>query len=307
MAETLFLEQPNLSDLQTYGYVDVPHNFTDQEIAELNKSFDGICHTIRHEDPTGELQNSMEYKLDDSGCSKYYFEDKRAGFDNPIEPERGMMVDDKFVFHFGPLTLAKSVQYLRERGMALPSHFATFFEASREAYDKAMRAHRIGARILGLEDMFHKEGFERMHLRFLAYDPQTTTDQLADPHFDRSVTTLAIAESAPGLHGTPTHNAYRRPYSQQEQSDIQAQLIATPISHKQGVGKFFLGAGYERLRDVYDELPELPLLLHGVSRAHVSETEWRHAIILFGNPHMHHTEYIVPERPECKTIFDLAA
>jgi isopenicillin N synthase-like dioxygenase len=111
---------------------------------------------------------------------------------------------------------------------------------------------------------FPQDKQERLYLRFLKYDRAMPGDFLAKGHYDRGGCTLALAESAPGLHiGTDTE-------------DMQ------PVYHKEGQALFFPGIRFPELTS-NDFIPSWHAVIQKSEDVY-SDTVARWAIVLFADP-----------------------
>lgn len=111
--------------------------------------------------------------------------------------------DDKEFFHYHPKLLKEFAgTELIERPEVAP-----FLAAADEIYQEALAVskalfHAISLAYPGVYERFFpttEEYIEYSALRFLKYEPSGVGEFLARAHYDRGATTLALAESAPGL------------------------------------------------------------------------------------------------------------
>lgn len=223
----------------------------------------------------------------------YYMIHRRVG--ESTEFSRTAATENKDVLHTGPLTL----QYATERlGRKMPGAMKALLESCAEVHEAVKRSVRPVFRELGIEDvMLAENGLEDIHMvRVLRYLGTNVTHK-ADLHFDRSTATMAVWESSPGLVGTPGNNALAAPMTSAELEAMIDQANASPINHASGEGKFFLGAGYNRLpAAVHDRNGNIPLLAHGV--VNEQSDEERDAVVVFMNPHLGVEDYVVPSKAE---------
>ncbi len=112
-----------------------------------------------------------------------------------------------------------------------------------------------------------------VHLRLLAYElPKDPNEPVAKGHFDRSVFTLALAETEPGLEiGANTDG-----------SDL------VPVSHSEGKAKFFAGKGWSYMPKEYqDAYSFIRPGYHRVNNPNLERTSAspivRRALVMFAN------------------------
>jgi hypothetical protein len=323
MAEAHTIDESALEALREPGFVTISHGLQPLEVDMLFDDFGDVCNDVFKEDTRGILRESFCYTLDDSETSTYYIKRTLPGAPNPVEPSRGPSLDKKIVMHFGPKT-PEMVKL--KAGKWMPGYFEGFLDDCSDAYSDLMRAHKLGAQLIGLSDILHTPNNDpdedRAHMRLLMYDPSTDTDAAAGLHLDRSVSTLAATENKPGLHGTPVPNRLLHPINEAKRDAYIQEMLKRPVLQQPGAGKFFLGAGYERLQElgIYVPYPDMPALLHGVTKQTLSESdrthepstlnsykEWRKSLILFVNPLARYVQYSAPSPEACGMDYRLAA
>lgn len=218
----------------------------------------------------GDIVEASRFKLDDRRNTQFGAFERRVG--SEIPEGRGLAQDNKDIFHFGSLT--RQVMEYR-LGNNLPAEAKWFLSTAEDVYWAGVRSakeaytrldrHEIG--LVGIH--FDEKATMNHHLRFIAYYPRDG-ELLATPHYDRSVGTIAMAESKPGLwvevDGEKTYIEDRKPDE----------------------GLFFLGKGWEKLSHFHRfGNHDLSPTMHGVDQIETSCDEkgvMRWAIILFTNP-----------------------
>lgn len=282
--------------LYSQGYSNVPVGITNAQTHELFDHFkDFVALT---EEPGGEeLKTALAYKgrREDRviGNESYFIDLRVPGEHNPHEStSRAAGNDHKYIFHFGPRTIEHATRNL---GRQLPKIMELLLEHCSDVYYDGRKAARLGSAALGLEGILFNEdpAMEVHHLRLIDYIASNNGEH-AEAHFDRGVTTLALNESHPGLRGLPADNGYLRPISGATRELLEGGL--QPVSHLEGVGKFFASAGLRRLpEDVREEnaLDDVPLFAHDVVNEKPGVN--RQAVVMFFNPHLEFIRY--PEIP----------
>lgn len=217
-----------------------------------------------------DIVEASRFKLNSKNNSLFGAFERRVG---ALSPEsRGLVQDNKDIFHFGSLT--RQVMEYR-LGKNLPAEAKWFLSTAEDIYWAGLRSTKeaydhLDAEKVGLVGIhFDEQATLNHHLRFIAYYPREG-DILATPHFDRSVGTVAMAESKPGLW---------------IEVDGQKQYVE---ERKPDEGLFFLGAGWNKLPDRYRYGNyDLKPTMHGVDQIDQTGDEsgvMRWAIILFSNP-----------------------
>lgn len=323
MAEARTVDESTLEALRDPGYLTISHSLGQDGVEKLFDNFGDVCDDVFRGDTRDILRESFCYALDSSETSTYYIKKTQPGAPNLVEPSRGPSLDKKIVMHFGPKTPA---MVKLKAGTWMPGYFEGFLADCSDAYSDLMRAHKVGAQLLGLSDILHTPNNDpdedRAHMRLLMYDPSTDTEAAAGLHLDRSVSTFAATENMPGLHGVPVPNRLLHPIDEAKRDAYIQEMLKRPVLQQPGAGKFFLGAGYERLQEVGILVPDpdLPALLHGVTKqpllesdtphepnTHDSYREWRKSLILFVNPIARYVDYTAPSSKACGMDYRLVA
>jgi hypothetical protein len=293
-------------ELADNGYAEINHGLRGSETAGLFDDYEDMIRFMDHEagpELRADICRAFEYESSQR-AARYYFEDCPPGKVKAIEADRGPSTDDKVTYHHGPL----SFQRVREQlGSRAPQELYDFLGECDDVMYQAYRNMKFGAEMVGMSGIMEHGDLERRNiiLRLLSYRPTITDrpDGLAELHFDRSLFTIALAEDYPGLVGAPAQNGYREPVSAEYLEAAAARALSSPITHRPGVGKFFLGAAFNRMPDVQRApLDGAGMLLHGVvNAAGLHADERRHAAILFGHPNSDFIEahdYTVPNKNE---------
>jgi hypothetical protein len=183
-------------------------------------------------------------------------------------------------------------------GGILPKIMHSFISSCVELHEAAKTGARPVFRALGIEQaMLAKDRLQDEHVVRLFRYLGTSAALKADLHFDRSAATVAAWESHPGLCGVPAQNAQRRSLDIQELDARAEAAVQTPINHRSGMAKVFLGAGYNRFPDdLYGQNGQLPLLLHGVVNERPAEE--RDAVVVFMHPPANYPGYSIPTPSE---------
>ncbi len=204
------------------------------------------------------------------------------------ESHRGVVLDNKDIFHFGSQT--RQVVEARLTG-ALPKDMKDFLDIAEDIFWESHRSKRAALEVIdsyqaGLVGICLPETGEiRDTVRFIAYYP-SDDGILAKGHFDRSMATIALAESHPGLRIAPGQNGLHIDADEVYLKNLEANL--QNVEYAEGQGKFFLGAGWNRLPEYYRfGNHDLPLGWHDVVKTdqQINDQLMRWAIIHFINPH----------------------
>ncbi|MEK7472042.1 MAG: hypothetical protein AAB624_02230 [Patescibacteria group bacterium] len=216
------------------------------------------------------IVEASRFKLREQDKSLFGAFERRVGSASP--EARGLAQDNKDIFHFGSLT--RQVMEYR-LGKNLPAEAKWFLSTAEDIYWAGLRSTKEAFELLDTEKMglvgihFDERANLNHHLRFIAYYPREG-DILATPHYDRSVGTVAMAESKPGLW---------------IEVDEKKQYVE---NRKPDEGLFFLGAGWDKLPDRYRHGNyDLRPTMHGVDQIDSESDQggvMRWAIILFSNP-----------------------
>lgn len=213
---------------------------------------------------------------------------------------RGAMSDNKDIFHFGSQT--RQVVESRIRGR-LPHEAKEFLDAAEEIF---WASERVKIRALDqlapeyIDITSPPQSTNNDVLRFIAYYPNE--GELAKGHFDRGTCTIAIGESHEGLEIAKGQNGLRINCDEEYMNQLEANL--TPVTHREGEAKFFLGAGWNRLpvETIGKRNETLPLGYHAVKNygLEIDENLMRWAIVRFCNPCVEYPNYTVPTPPETR-------
>jgi hypothetical protein len=280
--------------LDTKGYANLPITLgrpAVEELFENFKAFAALC-----EEPKGErLADAVNYETGDKGNGVFYLQRRKPGDINVREKRGTVGTDNKLVMHFGALTHARALSALNG---SMPEEMRDFLDNCAQFYIEGRRAGLLGARALGVDrPLFPANLNKDIHLLRLIDYIATDSDQLGAAHFDRSVTTLAISESAPGLRGAPGDNGFLEPLDEEVADRLRQGL--DPIDHQEGIAKFFAAAGLRRLPVSTRQsqgLDEVPLLAHDIVNENPGEN--RQAVVMFFNPHLGFEPYTVPSKEE---------
>lgn len=284
---------PEISrQLEASGFAEIPNPLSKAHFEEAFGLFAGFV-ALTQEPGGNKLVTALSFNVGERGDSGYYFDRRRPGEINPIEPDRVPGDDHKDAYHHGPLSTIRARFAL---GGTLPREMADFLEIADDTLWTAVKVQRVGARALGLEETIHgAEPEDQIHLlRFLNYIA-VKKEFLGEPHVDRSVTTVRMFEDKPGLMVAPFNNGHLEPI---QTTDVdQAIEDMKPVDYVDGVAGFFLGAGYNHISDEIRAMnPDYPLLAHGVENRNPGEQ--RLAAVMFTNPHRHYPGYTVPTSHE---------
>lgn len=274
------------------GYAPVPIGVERQDLQNVMDSYMGFLELPE------EFHQATVFDLTDRGDGDFGQYTRVAG----EMGERGIRPDNKDIFHFG--SMSRQVIEARLAG-ELPHKLIDFLDICESLYWAAQRAKRGAIAELdcagsGLMQVLSPERSTINDvLRLIAY--YDNEGPLAKGHFDRSTTTLAIGESHPGLRIAPAQNGMVIDADAEYMSDVESRL--EDVEYQPGVAKFFLGAGWNRLpSELREGNPDLPLGYHDVINIgrRVGERVMRWAIVMFNNPHIDFTDYVVPTPPETR-------
>lgn len=290
------------NELLEQAYANIPFEVGKAACQELFSDFSNFVNFCFEDD---RLVQSLHYRVDKIGVDEtnadqfigngsYFLEYRLPGNENPYEINRGPGSDHKYTFHYGPQTMMRAEAYL---GGPLPTEMREFLEKCDEYYEATIKPMRVGASAIGFENMmFHPDRMMNMHvLRLLQY-MAGKQPLLGAPHLDRSGLTVATYEDKPGLRGAPGQNGYLVPVTKPYVQSITDNL--TPIEHREGQAKFFLGAAVNRYPERYRQpVEDLPLMIHDITNECPGEP--RNSAVTFGNPHQEFKEYRqAPQRVE---------
>ncbi len=288
MSEATTLQE----NLTQNGYAPVP---IDLDKSDLD---DAVTKYIAFLELEPTYRQATVFELTDRGDGDFG-QHKRAAGQLAV---RGALTDNKDIFHFGSMT--RQVVEARLAG-EMPQPLAEFLDAAEHIYWAAQRTKRNALEQLDVNGVGLAETMQPATatindvLRFIAYYPNQGS--LAKGHFDRSVTTLAIGESHPGLRMAPSQNGLRINVDESYLEGLESQL--RPVEHHPGEAKFFLGAGWNRLpADLRRGQEDLPLAYHDVVQTglKVGQKVMRWAIVMFSNPPLDFENYAVPSPAETR-------
>ncbi|HET9173792.1 MAG TPA: hypothetical protein VFN56_00755 [Candidatus Saccharimonadales bacterium] len=288
--------------LRTNGFVSVDFGISGADIDPLFAQFNELTDIAFQPDGSGKaLIDAFHYTIPGRpNDADYYLTHRIKGDINPYNQTGISGTDEKYLAHVGPLTLAYAHSQL---GRRMPIVMRRFIELCLVLHEEAKRSAEPVFRALGIADaLLAKDSTEDIHMvRVLRYLGTQATYK-AGLHFDRSVATVAAWENKPGLVGAAGHNGHLRTLDIHEADHMAATATTTPIAHRSGQAKVFLGAGYQHLPTEHrDANAFMPLLLHGV----INDTpgEERNAVVVFMNPHRFFKGYSVPNSAH-ETGFD---
>jgi hypothetical protein len=283
--------------LVTNGYVSVPFEVNGSDIDPLFAEFREFLDLC--EQPGGkQFADALAFTptARNSG-GDYWVARRRLGEINPHSLNPIPSTENKDVAHIGPRSYQMAEERLGGR-FGIPHVMHRFLSSCIELHEATKTSARPVLRALGLESsIFAESGQDDQHVVRLIRYLGTSASLKADLHFDRSAITVAAWESHSGLIGTPAQNAQRRSVDINELEAAAEEAHRTPIHHRSGSAKLFLGAGYNRLPDpLYEVNGELPLLLHGVRNEQPDEE--RDAVVVFMHPPANYPGYAVPTNNE---------
>lgn len=281
--------------LALHGYISVELGVTGTDIDPIFGQFQEFLDLC--DQPGGErYREALAFTpTDPSAGGDYFVTRRRVGMVNPHAINAIPGTEEKDVAHIGPRSQRMAIERLG--GGALPRAMQVFLSSCIELQEASKTSARPVLDALGLRDVVYaRDHFEDEHVvRVLRYLGGSAT--LANLHFDRSVVTVAPWESHEGLVGAPIKKVRRRSFDINELDAAAERAVATPINHRSGTAKVFLGAGYDHLNDeVYEQNGALPLLLHGVLNKRPQEE--RYAVVVFMSPPAGFPGYRVPRRHE---------
>jgi hypothetical protein len=188
--------------LQTQAYAETPINISEADFQQIFQSFDEFISLSR------EIKHAGDYKLGVSNGQFGYFR-KVEGSD---QDGRATSADTKHEYHFGSLTRQ---QFEASSFSPLPNEAREFCKQAEEIYwaavlclqqtisDVQQRSWLWEPTMANnnlVEHFIRPEVPLNLHLSIIAYEQTIDkTAPIAKGHFDRSVFTLALAETEPGL------------------------------------------------------------------------------------------------------------
>lgn len=291
------LERQYAEGLKEQGYAAVPFAINGADIDPLFEEFQDFLNLC--EEPGGEkFADAIAYTPRNRQSGGDYFVDRRRiGKVNPHAINQAPSTEDKDVAHIGPTSLALAERRLGRPGV--PNLMRQFLGSCIELHSAAKDSARPVLGAVGLEDLFAAAAPVDQHVVRLIRYLGTVADLQAGLHFDRCVATVAAWESHPGLVGISGQNGQResQPVTVAELDAAEQQALKTPIAHRSGEAKVFLGAGYNRMpQRIHEANGKLPLLLHGVVNERPQEE--RYAVVVFMHPPAGYPGYLVPDKYE---------
>lgn len=278
--------------LQERGYVSVAFGISGADIDPLFTQFREFLDLCSQ--PGGQqFSDALAYKpIDRSAGADGFMLRRRVGEVNPFSINPIPSTEDKDVAHIFPASIVRAEAYLGRFG--LPAIMRKFLGSSIELHEAAKSCVRPVFKALGFEEaLLAADKLDDQHVVRLLRYLGTSAALKAGLHFDRSWATLAAWESHPGLVGAPGNNAQRKSLDITGLEEMATNALATPIAHRTGSAKLFLGAGYNRAPDdLYKQSGQLPLLLHGVRNEQPREE--RDAVVVFIHPPAGFPDYVVP-------------
>lgn len=284
--------------LRENGYLKLGLPISGADIDPLFDQFRDFSELAWADDESGkELIEAMNYSIDARpDDADYFLVHRRVGEPNMFSARSTIGTENKDVAHIGP----RSRELAHARlGKRMPAVMSQFLDSCVELHEAVKTTVRPVYKALGMEHIMLAENpSDDIHMvRVLRYLGTSATHK-ADLHFDRSVSTFAAWESSPGLVGTPGNNAFgNSSLSVRELDTMASRANTSPINHVTNEGKFFLGAGYNRLpQNIHEQNGTLPLLAHGV--VNVESDAERDAVVVFMNPRIGFEPYTVPSKEE---------
>ena len=280
--------------IREQGYVDVPFPISGADIDPLFDQFRELSELAWAPDGSGkELVDAMHYVVPERPeDADYYLTHRREGEVNLFSRDKTLGKENKDLAHFGPRSYAIAEAKL---GSRMPAVMRQFLDSCVELHEATKTSVRPVFEALGIDQLMLAENpDDDIHMVRVIRYLGTKASHKADLHFDRSAATFAAWESSDGLVGAPGNNAYGyAALSSEDLDSLMAQADASPIKHVSGQGKLFLCAGYNHLpQSVQERNGALPLLAHGVINK--ASDEERDAVVVFMNPHVGCTDYVVP-------------
>lgn len=287
MSETLAQDS-----IREQGYAPVPIDLSRDDLQEaIDRYTDFLTLPENYHDIT-------RFYVTDRGDGDYGQFTRVAGNTG----ERGAVMDNKDIFHFGSLTR----QYIEaELDGRIPREMKDFLDTAEEVFWAGQRSKRHALADFDDDGSFLVDTLQTKYhtlndvLRLITY--YENDDKLAKSHFDRGVCTLAIGESHEGLRLATGQNGLVLDANEQYLADLESRL--TPVEHRSGEAKFFLGAGWNRLPQyIKHGHDDLELGWHDVvpSAKRVGERVMRWAVVMFINPYAEFQDYTVPTPAETR-------
>lgn len=262
--------------MQEKAYAEVPVTATS---SDFEQAFDAFNEFIS---VAPDYRYAGNYQLGNVSTGTFGYFRKVEGSDHD---GRAVSADTKHEYHFGSLT-RQAFEAVDFRN--LPQEVRRFCNYAEELYwmsvvclkDSLVTLHdesqiRNGFRAPDLATQFIRpQDALNLHLRFIAYErPKIADEPMAKGHFDRSVFTLALTETEPGLQIG----------FEDDGSDLQ------PVDHKNGIAKFFAGKGWTKMPPEYHGYyPGIEPAYHLVHNPELHRKLGgpivRKAIVFFANP-----------------------
>lgn len=301
-----------IHSINTRGYLPVQISLSGADIDPLFASFREVVHDI-YDSPSQHGRDVIDGLAvilpERPGDSSGFINQRRLGELNPYEPDSRPATENKDIFHFTPRTAEHFTEHMRTRG-GVSQAMRSLLDQCVALHEEVKKGIRPALMALGVSDyILSPRGYEEYdihHLRLLRYLGSTVTeasttarqDALAQLHLDRSKLTAAVWESATGLVGATANNALGSPnLTVAEFDQMTARALASPIKHRSGEIKLFVGAGYNRLPgEVRHASGNLQPLLHGVVDDNPGHE--RDAVVVFLNETALHTDCSVPTKSE---------
>jgi hypothetical protein len=268
--------------LSEKNYADIDFRADNHDIAKALDSFDEFIKA-----DTSFLKNAGDYAIKGFSNGRFGYFARTANSD---ENGRAKSADTKHEYHFGSKTRQRLESSIYRN---IPSEFRIFCDNAENIYWKAVESLRNTLLSMYQEhdswrptphnltpEFLDKNDDLNLHLRFVGYEePDDKNIPIAGEHFDRSVFTLALAETHPGLQiGTNPDG-----------SDLK------DVIHEEGKAKFFAGKGWEKmpyyLRNGYEYVNPAYHRVKNIGEYTLNSSGIaRHAIVMFANPLEHQTD-----------------
>lgn len=276
--------------LTNQNFAEVEFGAEDRAIQAAFDAYDGLL-TLPLD-----YRSAGDYQINDRTTGSFGYFRRVEGSDLNGRTEAA---DTKHVYHLG----ANSRQAFESAGLRkLPLEVREFCDRSEVIYWLGVESLRKTLDDLHDEldlrtqadaskltpDFLDPTALLNVHLRLLAYETPTDGQTIARGHYDRSVFTLALAETEPGLEIGTNSDAF--------------DLI--PVQHTGGIAKFFAGKGWERMPDEYQQTydflhPAYHRVVNGELPMQLGRPIIRRALVLFANSLQHNTDPLPEEtRPE---------
>mgnify|MGYP001194478909 CR=1 FL=1 len=263
------------------NYVDVTFRADNKDIDNALDAFDAFIHA-----DINLLKHAGDYAIKGFSNGNFGYFRRITGSE---ENGRSKSADSKHEYHFGSKTrqILESSHY-----SSIPLEFRSFCDNAENIYWKAVESLRSALMSMHQEHdqrrpsphnltpvFLDKDSDLNLHLRFVGYENPDEDTPIARGHFDRSVFTLALAETHPGLQiGTNPDG-----------TDLK------DVIRQAGKAKFFAGRGWEKmphyLRDGYEYVKPAYHQVRNIGEYAVNSSGIiRHAIVMFANPLEYNTD-----------------